>query len=549
MGGPGAVAGGRNTVPRMRRCIIRARFSFVRIDPGTMDKLSISLISTMILFTTAMYPQQEGQLDPTFGVNGVAVLEVDTLMMSMADVHVDGDDRILTTGRVFTPDGWDVYVMRRMPDGTPDATFGDMGFVRLDLGSYWDIGTAIVIQPDGRVLVAAEASQNGLGSTVFVVRYQQDGSLDDTFGEGGIAAASPAALGHPYDVAVTGDGAVVVVGTSAYYDEVAVYRFTASGVPDTMFQTNGVLIEQMFPGTNVVQRVHLQPDGKMLLYAVYGSGGIYQIAVARLMADGARDTVFGINGVVRPSLGPGDHFPAAIGQQANGAIVVAWTWTAVPDRMMRFLRLGPDGTLDTGFGANGITTVSTSFRPDKVNDLVIQPDDAILFGGGTDLVDVDAVLVGRLTPDGQLDATFGTGGVVHTALPEAPSAAALRIGLQADGRLIAGLSGGGTPILLRYLAGPFVAVNEVAAPTEVVTASPNPASSEVVVRFDLRAAAAVAMDVLDPTGKVVAGGVQQRPFTVGTHRVQLYLGHLASGPYWVRLTVDGRHRMVRVIKE
>ncbi len=511
----------------------------------------IAVILAGILYGSPhLYPQQEGQLDLTFGVNGMDALEVDTLSMSISDMVVQADGRILTTGRVFTPEGWDVFVIRRLADGGPDATFGDMGFVRMDLGTYWDDGRSIVVQSDGRILVASESSQNGLESTVIVLRYLPDGSLDDTFGEDGIASAPPSALGHPYDMAVNADGTILVVGTSAHYENLAVYRFTASGEPDATFQQGGVLVDHVFGGTNQADRVCPQEDGKILLACLHGSAGAYDVSIVRLMADGTRDTDFGNNGVVYLNIGPGDALVGGIGLQSEGRIVVACYRNSHPHFGIHVARFRPDGTPDPEFGTNGTTIISTASVPERVRGLVVQPDDAILLGGSKNLIPTGrVVMVARLTTDGHLDGTFGTGGIVHTVLQDAPYAECLRVALQLDGRLIAAVFGGYTPILLRYLAGPFVGIAEEIAHEGDLVVVPNPAADAVVIQFDLDERATISMDVLDVTGKVVAIGAQQLTLPPGAHRIAMSMERLSRGLYTVRLSLIDRNRMVRIVKE
>lgn len=508
------------------------------------------ILLSAALYGTACFAQ-EGQLDQSFGTDGMAVLSIDTLTLFVSDMVVQGDGKILTTGRCFTEQGWDIYVIRSLPDGELDPAFGSLGVVRTDLGSYWDQAFAITTQPDGRIIVAAESSSNGLHSTVTLVRYLPDGSLDESFGNLGVATASSDSYGHPFDLVVKDSGEVLVVGTAAYYDVIALYQFTASGIPDSTFQSDGMMTISPFWGNRMANAVRVQNDTKIVLACTYGAPGSFDVAVIRLLADGSYDTAFGNGGIAVLSLTPGDETIGGMGVQSDGSIVIVGTTQNVPNYDMFAARFTPSGALDEGFGTGGIVVVSTSLGSDGANDLVIQPDDAVLISGRSGHVGGmgAAVAVVRLTPDGSLDPVFGDGGIVRTPIPDAPQPAGYAVDLQPDGRVIVAAGGTLKPVLLRYLAGAFVGVNESPILLDRVEAFPNPISDRVTVTFDLNTPEMVSFEIVDGAGRLVLPGAYDQWLPVGNHRVDLDLGHLASGIHLIKLSTGSKTRSLKVVKE
>ncbi|MBX2978447.1 MAG: hypothetical protein KF905_04055 [Flavobacteriales bacterium] len=514
-----------------------------------MRKLYYLLLPTM-LFTTAS-AAQEGQLDLSFGTDGMAVLSIDTLTLFVSDMVVQNDGKIVTTGRCYTEQGWDIYVIRCLPDGELDPAFGSLGVVRTDLGSYWDQAFAVTIQDDDKILVAAESSSSGLQSTVTLVRYHPDGALDETFGAFGVATAVPNAYGHPLDLFIKDGGEILVVGTSAYYNAITLYQFTSDGSPDNSFQLDGSMTISPFSGTNVAHAVQIQNDGKALLACLFGAGGAYDVAVIRLLPDGSFDTGFGNEGIVTLSLTPGDETIGGMGIQSDGSIVITGATQYLPNYDMFAARFTPSGALDEGFGTGGIVVISTSIGSDRAHDLVIQPDDAVLITGGSGQVGGlgGAVAVVRLTPDGSLDPVFGDGGIVRTSIPNASQPAGYAVDLQPDGRVIVAAGGAFKPVLLRYKAGPFAGLHEYGGLHEPLTAFPNPTSGLVSIGFILETSELVILDVVDAMGRVVIPGVYRQILPPGSHHAHLDLGQLVGGVYSVRLHSASAYSSVQVIAD
>ncbi len=162
------------------------------------------------------------------------------------------------------------------------------------------------------------------------------------------------------------------------------------------------------------------------------------------------DPSFGVGGLAPTSLTFHDQFPyAAIARQPDGKILAASQYSA---NAWQLTRLNPDGTLDTSFGVNGVAlatfpvTAATGNYPDPYT-IVVQPDGNILVGGKI-VEGYGTPALCRFTSSGQLDPTFGTGGIADLSTYETPSSAWVDgIALRPDGRILLAIENNGTAFL------------------------------------------------------------------------------------------------------
>jgi uncharacterized delta-60 repeat protein len=322
--------------------------------------------------------------------------------------------------------------------GDLDDTFGDGGTVSVDLGDVVEEASAVEVLPDGDILVASKRSSFEAFSGP-VLRFDADGRLDSSFGDGGVA--STYATGCAFcgsDLAVQADGKIVVAGSSTYpfLWSTGVVRFNADGTPDTGFGREGLAGSANLYG--VGEGIAVQPDGKIVVVSLGSeSTGAPALMLLRLLPDGTPDTDWGPDGQVRVSVGAdpfGDSLAATdVVIQPDGKIVAAATvgprW-GDPDQRTLMARLLPDGTIDTSFGDAGLFQTDALISPAEV---AIQPDGKFVATGesrgetGTDF----AVI--RVGGDGTLDTSFGDAGRAVARTEARGSTVAVR----PDGRIVA----------------------------------------------------------------------------------------------------------------
>jgi uncharacterized delta-60 repeat protein len=212
--------------------------------------LAISLSSAPTAYAAA------GDLDATFGTNGQVITAFSGFAAGNA-VAVQSDGKVVVVGEESN----DFTVARYSSGGILDSSFGDGGKVTTDFSDNSDRAYAVAIQTDGKIIVAGST-----GSDFALARYNSNGTLDSSFGDGGKVTTNYSVSG-PGDsgraVAVQSDGKIVLAGysyDSTEYEEFALLRYNSNGILDSSFGSGGIVITSIGDRTeDSARRRH--PDG------------------------------------------------------------------------------------------------------------------------------------------------------------------------------------------------------------------------------------------------------------------------------------------------
>ena len=334
----------------------------------------------------------DGTLDASFGSGGsVANVLGSVAGNEIFDVAIQADGRIVAAGKARASGsnslGDDFAAARMNADGSRDGSFNGGQVLQVDWIGAPDRATRVLLQPDGRIVLAGFATTvytgGGDDSAFAAVRLNADGSLDAGFGNGGRAVAEVMLLDFGYAAALQPDGKILVAGRisanrgdSSHFGAV---RFNADGSLDSGFGSGGTLY---IGEVGEVLSLALQPDGRIVLAIQHSDNGNLAFGLVRLQADGSVDTGFGAAGLAFAHLGPGRDSPAALALQADGRIVVAGL-TAESNGALNWgvARFEATGTLDTSFGSGGFYAIDFFGGSDGAQDVVIQPDGRILVSG------------------------------------------------------------------------------------------------------------------------------------------------------------------------
>ncbi|MEV4948459.1 calcium-binding protein [Streptomyces sp. NPDC053755] len=369
-----------------------------------------------------------GDLDPAFGGDG-RVLTGFGGADSGNEMASAPDGRLVVAGSTADDTAGDFAVARYLPDGSPDTTFGGDGRVTTDISGtgMWDDAYGVAVQPDRKVVVVGSSWIEYENCCWFtVVRYNEDGSLDGTFGGDGIVTTDfGGGPNEAYEVAVRPDGRILAMGTSG--GTFALAQFNADGSPDTTFGGDGEVTTDPSPGSaeegGTGRSLALQSDGKVVAGGEVGTTR-FDFALIRYLPDGGLDTTFDGDGIVRTDFGDYESVEA-LAVQPDGRIVAAGG-----DSMARYLA---NGALDTGFDGDGRVNL-----PAPVADMALPSDGRIVLVGSNGPGGDFAVL--RRQPNGGADASFGGGGMVTTDF--GGSDRARGVVLQSDDRIVAAGAGG-----------------------------------------------------------------------------------------------------------
>jgi len=298
--------------------------------------------STVSEFLDVIRLNADGSPDTSFG-SGKA--EVHAVTNADAYLSVAGS-AILKDGSVMVvTNNWDhdaqgdrgqstpqhVSLTHILANGTVDSKFGTQGTVIDDQQFH---ANAVSVQADGKVLISGmvvNAANPGLYD-FGVVRYNTDGSRDDSFGDHGLVQQKFTGNGLANDIAVQPDGKILVVGsavmataTSPYDNVLVVMRLNADGSPDADFASAGVLAG-VLPNTsgNSGRMMHLNEDGSILVATLSDTGlGQEQLVLTRILSNGQQDTHFGDHGLaIMPTDSSTDLELSGMAVNAKGEIFI-----------------------------------------------------------------------------------------------------------------------------------------------------------------------------------------------------------------------------------
>jgi uncharacterized delta-60 repeat protein len=301
-----------------------------------------------------------GALDPTFGDSGKVLLDFGRTETA-TELLLDDDTIVLGgyAGYRLADDNWssDMAAVRLDPDGALVTSWGDGGKVWLDFGGY-EQAYAAALDSAGRILLAGHRDYK-----FAVTRLNADGSLDTSFGVGGLAAVDLG--GRAYGVAIDALGRIVVVGSAG---GIAAIRLNASGTLDDSFGTGGVVI--IPAGDAGYANAVVLDDNEDIVVA--GSVGnwwdkTYVAAIRLSGVDGTLDASFGVDGQATVDFGGSQGYAAGLAFDSSGRIVLAGKATLPSGgeqetHAFAVARLSTGGALDGDFGDGGKATVV--FGPD-----------------------------------------------------------------------------------------------------------------------------------------------------------------------------------------
>jgi uncharacterized delta-60 repeat protein len=443
----------------------------------------------LILCVATLYSvaQISGTLDLTFGGTGY----ITTNYSGSDDVGnamvVQTDGKIIVSGT----SGSDFAISRYNTNGTLDATFGTGGKVVTSIGIYSDGSNSVKVQSDGKIIVVGYSiNAAGTNNDFAIVRYTSLGVLDNTFGTGGIVRSSIGTGSLAYSLFIQSNGKIVVSGISfnGTYQSFAVARYNSNGTIDNTFGTSGQVITHVGSGNDFPVCMAQQSDGKIVVAGYTDNASNIDIAVVRYDSLGSIDNAFGTSGIVITPIGSGADIANAMALQPDGKIVVAgWSYNGSSEDFA-VVRYDNTGILDPLFGTTGIVTTSISSFADGARGIVIQPNGKIVVAGFSrnSSNTLNNIAIVNYNNDGTLNNFFGSSGTVTTSIGSSHSDANA-IDLQTDGKiLIAGRSFNGTNndfAVARFNNDITTNIDEIKYKS-MVSISPNPFNSNTTISFN-----------------------------------------------------------------
>ena len=394
--------------------------------------------------------QSCNQLDQGFGVNGRAIgLSLNNQWMSGGNILVQPDNKIIQVGAINS----EFIAVRYTAGGQPDNTFGLNGTATLHTGGYnYSFGPFGALQDDGKiVMVGTVYTNNSYYRDIVLVRFNRDGTPDNTFGSGGKVMTAISSYNEEGNgIAIQPDGKIVVAASTpgTCFSDCAGYqfcmpaftvlRFTSNGALDTEFGQSG---KSVIPGNSIsggrAVRIAIQPDGKITAvgetldyYCDDYYGGQYSssgILIARFDAQGKIDGSFGVNGMVKDA--GAISYVAGTALQPDGKIIITGTSNQGGNVTKRYHN---DGKPDNSFISGGLSGY--------VNAMTLDKGGKIILGGVIYKNNLPSLLVIRLNNNGSPDSSFSGDGAWQSDVdPQESLGPVTGVAIQQD-RIIAGSS-------------------------------------------------------------------------------------------------------------
>ena len=380
-----------------------------------------------------------GDLDPSWGGDGMVFTDVYGLHSYANDLAIQPDGRVVAVGVTLDGNG-SFAIVRYLPGGRRDLSFGDRGRVRTDFTTRFDGAEDVAIQANGKIVVAGGAG--GRRESFAVARYLSGGRLDPDFSGNGKVTTNfwPRGPDGATGLAIQEDGKVVVAGHACGNGrcKFALARYRRDGTLDATFDEDGKLTTGFVGGASASD-VAIDPDGRIVVVG----GSDDRFAVARYQPDGSLDATFSSDGKMKIRFGVTFQSARGVALQDDGKIVVVgnaseFTSPFVVEAVgFAVARLDEDGVLDPSFGG-GLGKVLTPFDTyaGGASDVAIQDNGKIVVvgSGGPDPA---TFAIARYLVDGMPDDSFGGGdGMVNTcACGFYPVANGVAI--QANGKIVA----------------------------------------------------------------------------------------------------------------
>ena len=306
--------------------------------------------------------------------------------------------------------------------GELNTSFGTDGSYIFEPSIAHDFIEKILVQNDGKILTVGKARADGNNYSIYVSRHNADGTLDETYRDGGIAffkVIPNIYMNCAFDAELNDEGLLFVTGYTFDYNNNTAFILCLdeNGFEHTYFGDNGYAISDYGHGI-VYEAIDIDTEGRPIVTGYYDD----QILVRRHEANGTLDSTFGDNGtsiIILDSTPWAYCYAYDIEALEDGKILVAGHKVSADMLYESYLlRLNADGSLDNTFADNGVLYINAGEYAEYATTIDVQADGKYLVGGHDDLLTYAPYprcesYITRVNTDGTIDMTFGNEGFVR----------------------------------------------------------------------------------------------------------------------------------------
>jgi uncharacterized delta-60 repeat protein len=442
---------------------LAVQLSFFRLSGNPFPAVWIMVMLLAIIVSTNRFPVARaaaGDLDSTFGSNGKVISDLFGQSEVAGAIALQNDGKIVVagySGLLTASQRADFALARYNPDGSLDITFGNGGKVVTDFDpTHRDQANALAIQSDGKIIAAGFTSFTGSDDNTdyafALARYNADGTLDTSFGNGGKVVtniSNPSGFNIYYResinaIAIQSDGRIIATGTAflnfTQSMDFTTIRYNTNGSIDNSFGTNGRVFTNFANTTpsepnDAAGEIFIQNNGDILV-----AGRVHHLAfdygIARYHSNGSPDTTFGQGGQVTTNAlhqaSGNASKETAMAVQSDGKIIIGGFTQSNGINMFALTRLQTNGNPDSTFGNGGQASTNLS---GVIRSLKIQSDGRII-AAGTSADNSGDFRLARFNINGSLDENFMSGSTVTTDF-SGNADQLFATAIQSDGKIIA----------------------------------------------------------------------------------------------------------------
>jgi uncharacterized delta-60 repeat protein len=507
---------------------------------STLLELMLFVVA-FIMFPINSY-SQDGSLDLNFGINGKLITTLGGANSIAYSVAMQSDDKIVVAGYNDNGTKTNFAVARYNKNGELDPAFGAGGIVTTAIGTIDDEGSQVVIQPDGKILVTGISWYDNKTKVHFsLVRYTSNGILDSSFGINGIVTTTfESGDSYSYSIALQDDNKIIVSGycnTGPEDADFALVRYNSDGTLDNSFGSEGKVLISFGSGFDACHSIAIFSDGKILASGYSYNGNDYDFACAKLNTNGTLDLSFGNEGKVTTAIGSGNDFCYSVAIQSDGKIVLAGSCFIGTGFNFALARYDSKGNLDTNFNMNGMNITSIG-RSDIIFSVALQKDGKIVAAGNTYVNNGFDFALLRFKSDGTLDPSFGTDGKISTDFGNYADYC-YSIAIQNDNKIVAagfsGTSFNNNFALARY-DNTFTALQSIASINSLYDVFPNPTSGISTIRASKKLVGCK-FEISNALGKTCIIG------KLISETTSLNLNSLPSGVYFIHVEGSSQNKL------
>jgi uncharacterized delta-60 repeat protein len=515
-----------------------------------------AILITLLILNSPILFAQDGALDTTFANNGIfsTYWNFFSGYQLLLDLSVDNSNSIYISGNVTNSNGsTSVKLIKLLPDGELDTTFGDAGFATIHYSPRWFVSKTIILE-SGKIALVGSITSNL--NDIIVVRLNSDGSIDQSFGNNGRFIYDG---GHGSDQAfaiVEQDSKLIIGGyvtnkirPSWAYSSYSLIRLTADGVLDTTFGNNG---HAEFPNVGEWQEIKdllIDDSGNIVVCGYRGdvSAPYYNRddpTILKLNDNGILDMNFGDNGVLEIPYGEID-IAESIQYIENSYYITGQIRNVDNQQFDVFIvKTDQNGALDNSFNNDGKLVIDDEGGLYQGGySSIIQNDNKLIVGGsyrnpfiGTPVFEIR---FHRLTSSGNLDPEFGDNGVGHFDL-DAPQINTHALSRQFDNKFLSlGLDNNNHILLTRHNINQALFTNDESFDSGVFKVYPNPTKGELnVSSLDESGYKALIFNTL---GKLTD------KFNFSNSMNKIDISHLKPGVYFIKLTSESANTVKKIV--